>query len=211
MDHTAIRGRTFEFSGGRLCLDFANTVDARPTDHALDRLATYADLVAWSQQADIISAHEAHHLLRKATDRPGDVAVIFTRAIALREAIYRIFSALAGGHRPRANDVATLNAELSAAMRRIRIVPTGGGFAWAWTCDDEALDRMCWPVVRSAAEFLTSDARVTGRECAGLHCGWLFIDTSRNQSRRWCNMQVCGNRAKARRHYQRKKGGRTRA
>lgn len=79
-------------------------------------------------------------------------------------------------------------------------------FVWGWDDAAPALDRPLWPVARSLAELLTSDELPRVRECAADNCAWLFIDTSKNRSRRWCDMAVCGNRAKARRHYARARG-----
>jgi len=78
-------------------------------------------------------------------------------------------------------------------------------FAWGWDFYQAALDDIIWPVVRSAADLLTSDTLPMLRICAADDCQWLFMDTSKNQTRRWCNMKSCGNRAKARRHIERKK------
>ena len=195
----------FEFSGGHLCLDFANTVDDRPTDHSLDSIGSYGDLLAWSRQAGIFTEHEVRRLLRASRARSEEALVALARAKALREANYRFFSALAGHLEPPGADLAILNRELASAFRRACICPAGESYAWGWAADESALDRMLWDVVRSAAELLASGAWVTVRECARHDCGWLFIDTSRNHSRRWCNMQICGNRTKAARHYRRRK------
>ena len=65
---------------------------------------------------------------------------------------------------------------------------------------------MMWPIAHEAAELLTANELGRVRECPGPNCGWLFLDMSKNRSRRWCSMEVCGNAAKARRHYQRQKG-----
>jgi predicted RNA-binding Zn ribbon-like protein len=125
--------------------------------------------------------------------------------MALREAVYRIFSAVAGSRSPQPADLAILNATLAAALASLRIVTMGNGFIWVWGGGEEALDRVVWPVALSAAGLLTSGERRAVRECAATNCAWLFLDTTRNRSRRWCDMKVCGNRAKARRHYERKK------
>ena len=100
-------------------------------------------------------------------------------------------------------DLAALNAALSKVLANACLVPAEDGFAWAWGGEDAALRRVLWPIVRSAAELLTSDKLDRVGQCAGDSCGWLFLDTSRNRSRRWCEMEHCGNRAKARRHYRR--------
>lgn len=187
--------------GGELCLDFANTVDWHASDHPREFLTSYADLVAWGQHVGILTAQEAEGLLREASRRPAEAEAALARAIALREAIYRIFSAVVTGARPAASDLDILNAALREALAHMRIDPTPDGFAWAWAEAEAALARVLWPVARSAGELLTSAALGRVRRCADQDCGWLFLDRSRNRSRRWCDMKDCGNRAKARRHY----------
>lgn len=86
----------------------------------------------------------------------------------------------------------------------LRLIATDSSFAWEWTETDQ-LEFILWQVVRSTADLLTSPERDRIRECAGEDCGWVFLDLSRNRSRRWCDMEDCGNRAKAHRHYDRKK------
>jgi predicted RNA-binding Zn ribbon-like protein len=102
-----------------------------------------------------------------------------------------------------ADDLATFNSALSAALAQSQVIKTAEGFAWDWNAAEDALDRMLWPVMQDAADLLTSSALDRVGQCADDQCGWLFLDTSRNRSRKWCSMKDCGNRAKARRHYQR--------
>jgi predicted RNA-binding Zn ribbon-like protein len=199
MDNMGVPANTVKLVGGRLCLDFANTVGWHASDHPSERLRSYADLVAWSQQAGIVTDHEAQRLMEEAVHRPEAAAAVLDQAITLREGIYRIFSAVAGGRQLAADDLALLNAALTEALGHLRVVPSADGFKWAWASEQGALDRMLWPVVRSAAELLTEGELSRVRECAGDVCGWLFVDTSRNRSRRWCDMQDCGNVAKVRR------------
>ncbi|HSH12932.1 MAG TPA: CGNR zinc finger domain-containing protein, partial [Desulfurivibrionaceae bacterium] len=92
----------------------------------------------------------------------------------------------------------------AATLAQARLVPGEDHFEWGWS-DAGGLRRLLWPIVRSAAELLTSEKLERVGQCAGDSCGWLFLDTSRNRSRRWCEMEHCGNRAKARRHYRRQK------
>jgi predicted RNA-binding Zn ribbon-like protein len=120
----------------------------------------------------------------------------------LREAIFQVFVARARGALPPAGALRTLNKEQPTALARLRLVADGGGYRTEWE-DEDALDRMLWPVVRSAAELLTSDDLDRVRECAADNCAWLFLDRSKNRSRRWCDMAVCGNRSKVRRFRQR--------
>jgi predicted RNA-binding Zn ribbon-like protein len=189
--------------GGELCLAFANTADWHASDQPVELLTTYSELVAWSQQAGALSEREAQILLDEATRRPMEASAVLERSIALREAIYRIFSAISRGLSPEAEDMAALNEALSTAMAQSVITETEEGFAWDWTFAEDALDQMLGPVLHDAAELLTSSTLDRVGQCADDQCGWLFIDTSRNRSRKWCSMKDCGNRAKARRHYRR--------
>lgn len=191
--------------GGRLCLDFTNTIDGRNGRERVEYLNSYADLVAWSCHTDITTEAQAQRLLDAGERDAAAAAAVLRCALTLREALYRIFSE-AGRSAARARDLVAFNEALSAGMARARIVQTPEGFAWGWDRTGDALDQMLWPVVRSAAELLTSSDLARVRECPGKDsdCAWLFLDSSKNHSRRWCNMGSCGNRAKARRHYARR-------
>jgi predicted RNA-binding Zn ribbon-like protein len=99
-------------------------------------------------------------------------------------------------------DIEVLERELSNARDHERLSPSARAFVWTWD-DPNALDRVLWEVSRSAAELLTSDELSKLRLCGGDDCGWMFLDTSRNRSRQWCDMRDCGNRAKVRRFRER--------
>ena len=196
----------FELSAGRLCLDLPNTLGRRPTAEPIERLISYAHLVTWSRLAGLVDDAQAGALLDRAATRPDEAARVLRRAVALREAIYTAIHAVVNGEAVPDAAVATVNAEAARAGTHARIVAMDGGFAWGWDEEGPTLDRVLWPVARSAAELLTSSELPQVRECAADDCAWLFIDTSKNHGRRWCDMAVCGNRAKARRHYARTKG-----
>ena len=203
MDEAGTKDGTRKLLGGRLSLDFANTADWHGSDHPVETLTSFSELVAWSQQTGILSEHQAQQLLKVAARLPEDANAVLQRAIDLREVIYRIFSAISGGLAPQDDDLAAFNAELSRALAQSQIVMTAGGFGWERSGDGGALDQMLWSVAHDAADLLTSGELDRVGQCADDRCGWLFLDTSRNRSRRWCSMEDCGNRAKARRHYQR--------
>lgn len=194
------QGFLFELSGGNLGLDFANTVDKRPTSQPVELLRSFADLVSWARQAGALLGPEAARLTREASRHPREVLSVLDKARALREALFHAFAAAAAGrHVPKAA-LETLNPAMAQAFARLRLLPGDGrGARWAWA-DDRALDRMLWPVLRAAASLLTGDELPRVRECAADDCGWLFLDRSKNRSRRWCDMTVCGNRDKVRRH-----------
>jgi predicted RNA-binding Zn ribbon-like protein len=195
----------FELSGGALGLDFANTWSDRGRPET-EKLRGYADLLAFALQTGQLTAGEASRLGEWAERHPGEAATAFARCRELRESLYRIFSAVAARRAPPVADLERLNAALPEALARLRVERRGAGFIWTWRAPEapaEPLNAPLWPLLRSAAELLTADERQQVRECAGSDCTWLFLDRSRNRSRRWCEMKTCGNRAKARRHYHR--------
>jgi predicted RNA-binding Zn ribbon-like protein len=199
----------FDLSGGALCLDFANTLSGRGTQAEIEELGEYGHLVAWGRQAGVLDPDAVTALAELARNRPRQAEAVRRRAITLREAIFRIFARAASGEAPGEGDLAELNGSLGRALGHLRLSvgPTGAG--WGWEDDAPTLDRVLWPVAWSAAEMLTRRERLERvRECASGTCRWLFLDRSRNRSRRWCDMKVCGNRDKARRHYRKTKGRR---
>ena len=193
---------TFDLSGGALCLDFANTWSDRGRPET-DHLLAYADLLAFALQTELLSAGEADRLSGRAHREPQAAAAALALSRDLRETLYRSFSALAADRAPEAADLERLNAALPEALSRLRLERRGEELVWAWAAPDDPLETPLWPVLRSAAELLTAEERRRIRECAGSACTWLFLDRSRNRSRRWCSMETCGNRAKAHRHYHR--------
>ncbi|KAM3098265.1 CGNR zinc finger domain-containing protein [Phormidesmis sp. 146-12] len=191
---------------GWLCLNFVNTVDRQfdreATGYSEDWFTDYADLVAWGQQTQILSKPQVNRLLQFTAQQPDLANVVFEDAIALRETIYCIFSAIAAKQEVAKGDLDRLNTVLKEALPWQQLVSTAEGFVWTWV-DCDRLDCILWRVVRSASDLLTAKELKQVRECSGEDCGWLFVDTSRNRSRRWCDMETCGNRAKAHRHYER--------
>ncbi len=189
----------FELTGGRLCLDFTNTVDNRPSPRRRDLLRNYSDLISWSCQTGIVSGGQAKQLGRKASAHPQKAETVLRRGKELREAIYGVFSAIAHGRRPSASELDVLNKNLGQALSRSQVVRKNGGFSWELRASPGELGQVLWPVARSALNLLVSTELNTIRECAADDCAWLFLDGSRNRSRRWCDMKVCGNRSKIRR------------
>lgn len=148
-------------------------------------------------------------MLTAAARDPDGGAAAFEQAIRFREALYRVFAAIATGQSPGKDDLGAVNGVLAETLGRSRLASVDGGFAWAWDGEESGLDRPLWAVAYAAAALLTGPQLGRARVCPGAGCGWLFLDTSRNRSRRWCDMGICGNRAKARRHYQRRRAAKT--
>ena len=185
-----------------LCLDFANTAGWHASENPKEKLKTYNDLVTWANHAGILSEKEAKKLTGRAKREPAKAENMLQRAIELREAVYHVFSELAKGNPPSKKDMAVINLNLSRTMARSWLVQTEDGFIWSTSGGKEELDWLLDPIIRSAAELLTSDSLERVKECADDRgCGYLFLDKSRNKSRRWCDMADCGNRAKAQRFY----------
>ena len=193
--------------GGALCLDFTNTVDSRLVSEPGQHLRHYADLVRWGWHAGVLGEPQARRLLDAGARRPAQAAQTFAEAIVLRETIYRIFVAIARQGSPAPADLDGLHVAYCAALRHARLTRAMGGYEWRWA-EADILDRVTWPVVRSAVELLTSSDLARVKECANTaDCGWLFLDRSKNGSRRWCSMDDCGSRDKMRRQYARRKAG----
>ncbi|MFD8968211.1 CGNR zinc finger domain-containing protein [Streptomyces sp. NPDC059568] len=200
------QGRTKDFPrllGERLCLHFVNTVEGPASGDPVDFLSGYADLVRWSWHADAITEAESGRLLDEAGTRPGEAAEVYGRALALRAACDEVFRAVARSVAPGERDLGRIRTEYLAALAHARLCPAdGGGFEWSRSVESDDLGRVLWPVARSAVELLTGADFRRLKECPGAgDCGWLFYDTSRNGTRRWCSMEGCGSRVKMRRHY----------
>jgi len=196
-----------ELVGGALCLDFVNTVDPRHAANRFDYLSEYRALVAWARHAGAIEAAVAPGLLRRAARQPAAAREVLRRSIRLREVLYRIFAS-AMARRPPARDAFDrLNHELGWAIAAARLTRRRAGFVLQWGDDRPRLDQVLLPVIRSAVDLLVDGPLDRVRECPGPgNCGWLFIDLSKNASRRWCDMRTCGNRAKVHRYYTRIRG-----
>jgi predicted RNA-binding Zn ribbon-like protein len=194
----------FELTGGALCLDFANTMpDQKAPETRAEKLVTYADLLSWAVQSEELTVPDARKLLSAANHSPAKTAAALRRGRELRQSIYSIFSALARGNAPPTKDFDVLNRYWKNASVHASVGRSGDKFQKVWVMDEnDELDRPLWPVAASAAELLTSEELILARECGSDRCSWLFLDNSRNKSRRWCDMKTCGNREKAKRHYE---------
>ncbi len=198
---------TFDLLGGRLCLDFVNTVSGKRLLAPVERLGSYADLVGWAEQVQAVDGAGARALLERARRSPAEAARVHARALALREALFRLFVALAEGEPLAEEDLARLDAARAEALAHQHLVQGPGGATLAWEPPGGQLEAPLWPVVQSAVALLTQpQERERVRLCGMTYedgCGWVFLDETKNRRRRWCSRKDCGNRAKARRHYAR--------
>jgi predicted RNA-binding Zn ribbon-like protein len=189
----------------RLVLDFANTLSSRGSSQPGDLLKHYNDLITWSVQSGQIDVDKAQALMDYAYQVPEKGEQTLQRAILLREAIYHLIEAAKEKVTPQQGDLDTLNNELALAARHNKLAFHLDHFAWEWECTAKNLEQVVWPIAQAAANLLDSTYLKRIGICEDDTCRWLFYDSSKNHSRRWCDMDDCGNRAKARRHYARKK------
>lgn len=209
----------FKLVGGAASLDFVNTVSGRTRrpdkksgrDYAdfyhTDKLDTYADLLTWSLKAELIDEKETKRLLQIAEREPLETEKVFKRALILRESIYRLFKSVVEGWQPETGDLERLNRELATARKHQKFSASKSGFGFEWIDRENALDSMLWQICESAVEMLSTGDLTRIRQCGNDTCNWLFLDTSRNRSRQWCDMRDCGNLAKVRRFRQRHQHG----
>lgn len=200
MSGTTRRLETLELVGGALCLDFANTVNVRPAPEH-DYLLGYSDLVGWAQKVGILSPSLAGQLQKQAKKNASEAESVLHEARGMRELLYRLFSHIADGSEPDDGDKQVLMRAYGEAVSNGQLTKEDQHYKTAWNVG-RSLDAILWPIVHSAGELLLSEELRQVKECPS--CGWLFLDTSKNQSRRWCSMSTCGARDKMRRYHKRK-------
>jgi predicted RNA-binding Zn ribbon-like protein len=178
-----------EFCGGRLAVDFCNTVTpARPSDHN-DRLADIAGLLAWARRAGwALPNVQPEHVTT------GDLAAFRS----LRQRLRNLFAAAIDAVAPDPGDVDALDGAVLDAFSALRLTSGGAGESLVWRETAGPLDKLRHAIARDAADLLTAGELARLKRCPGELCGWLFYDASKNGTRRWCVMEDCGTRAKVR-------------
>ena len=204
MLHKLNMGLNLNLKSGHPVLEFTYTVSNHASEHPGEKLFNYEDLLAWTGKVGLLHEEQLQMLMSKAATQPEESAGIFTKSLELREAVYRIFVAKTKAKSPADRDLMILNSVLAPLTSDAQIVYRSGGFEWGWNFDENALEAPLWILALSAVDLLTSENLKLVGQCADEEgCGWLFVDTSKNHSRRWCDINDCGNRAKQRRYQQR--------
>lgn len=181
--------------GGALSLDYANTVDRDADDEhwqpdTSDVLTTRESLGIWAERMGLTVPRRAS---------TGELR----EARRLRDTVYRVFSATARGHAPRADDLDLIKRTYAAAVRTGTLRSGGDGWSWSWPAREPRVVRFA--VATDAVALLQDPERLARvSRCPGAHCGWLFLNASGR--RRWCAMSACGSREKSRRAYRRRTG-----
>jgi predicted RNA-binding Zn ribbon-like protein len=196
--HHGNRAGSLTLLGGHLALDFANTESGRNSSQHLNHLEKGADLVTWATHAKVITVDEealarstlqTHHALAHELLKQGH---------ALRDIIYRINADIADGKQPNQDGVRNLAEHYRRLLGVAEFDFIGGKYMWRWNVHRQLVAAILGPVALSALRLLTDQSPIRIKQCGGNCCGWLFYDATKNNSRRWCEMSVCGNRAKVR-------------
>ena len=197
-------GLNTDLKSGHPILEFTNTVGNHASDHPGEHLFGYGDLLAWMGNIGLLQEEQVQVLKRKAAAQSEESTSAFARSLELRESIYRIFVAQTKGESPAQDDLDVLNSVLKNLTGGAQIGQESGRFVWQWNFDETSLEAPLSIIVLAAVDLMTSENIKWVGQCADDGgCGWLFVDTSKNHSRRWCDINDCGNRAKQRRYLQR--------
>jgi predicted RNA-binding Zn ribbon-like protein len=192
-----IHAYEYELVGGHPVLDFLNTVQDWKAATLVDRLQDFADVLGFAVAAGVLRPSEARRLA-------GRTAPAVVRQLqGLRAALARVIDAIISSGTPTPSDLDLIARQASRAAEAARLKHVGGKVMRTITVDDAGLNVVGWRLADAAVALLTSDATSVVKSCP--KCGWFFLDMSKNRSRRWCRMQMCGSAVKSQRYYYRQK------
>ncbi len=185
------------FLGGNLSLDFVNTVHDRHEEPLRDLLQNYLDLVSWAYFGDAIDNSQKERLLQIGRENQEKANQIYNNALQLRETLYDFVVNMINQEEVSPANMQRINQRLSKAFSNLELAQLDNRYILDWNTENFELESVLWPIIRAFADLVTSEDRKRIKQCA--NCGYLFVDNSKNKSRRWCSMEICGNRVKARR------------
>lgn len=202
---------TMLLDSGCLCFDLANTVDSRNVASPYEYIRSYADLLKWSKRIKALpesrlkrleerSAREQHSTAGAAVPAQDEALAYFRKA---RETVYRFFSAMAAGRSPERETTDGFNGLMHETLQQLVFIPDNGRIHLDWIPDRLHLNEPVWAALKSAYDVLCTEDHKRIKECEA--CGWLFLDRTKNNRKRWCSPDTCGSADKARRYYHRKK------
>jgi predicted RNA-binding Zn ribbon-like protein len=192
------RAGSLDLVGGELAWDFTNTSSARGSAAHQEHLRDFDTLMQWAEHARIMPPSDCAYARAALAGHPRRSRRIFDRVIEMRELIWTIGTALAE-QRPVAGQLlAQLSATHAENLRHAEMKMRLGSYIWVWDPRRDIQAAILGPITLSALTLVMEKDLLRTRRCAGQDCGWLFFDTTKNKRRRWCEMRVCGNRAKVR-------------
>jgi predicted RNA-binding Zn ribbon-like protein len=190
--------------GGSIALDFANTQSGLGTESHLNHLREPEHVTVWIEHAGGLSKEDAARLRDELS--PAQSTALYARAIALRSAIYDVGAAIAAGSAPAEAALASLSSLHAGLLERADLAAAEDRCFWRWSVATAPIEAALGPIALAAVELFTHGDFSRIKQCGGHACGWLFFDATKNKGRRWCEMEVCGNRAKQRRLHARRRG-----
>ena len=201
------RAGSLTLIGGELAFDFTNTSSGRGGPTHQEHLRSAQNVVDWARHAKMLGPADAEWLRAAVSADQRLARLVLRGALDLRENIHAIAVEIAAGRpAPRAG-VEALARTHAACLARATLTPFEDRYVWSWTPKEHAPEALLGPIALSALTTLTQGDLSRIKQCQGEKCGWLFFDTTKNKSRRWCEMEICGNRAKQRRHSARARQG----
>lgn len=197
------RAAVLPLVGSELAFDLTNTSSGRGGPRWLEHLQSAENVIDWARHAKVLTQKDHGQLHRLLATNRRLATRLLTRTRALRDLIYAVAVAIASGSGPRGTDMDRLVQIHAECLVRARLVPSGTAFAWVWDPAEQPVEAILGPVALSTMSLLSGSDLSRIKQCPGDHCGWLFFDTTKNKRRRWCEMEVCGNRAKQKRRRRR--------
>jgi predicted RNA-binding Zn ribbon-like protein len=199
------RAGSLDFVGCELALDFTNTSSGRNSPTHQEHLHGFKDLLAWVEHAKVVSPEDCSRIRGSISEGSNVATTTFASALDTREVIWRIATALAEGR--------VVNDDLRQRLVALHALSLGhagmelrnSAYIWAWDARRDVRSAILGPIALSALTLLMERDLSRTKRCEGADCGWLFLDTTKNKTRRWCEMRVCGNRSKVRAARLRKK------
>jgi len=200
-DHPS--AETFKCPAGEFALDYCNTGQGVRGSRGIEWFKSFGELLSWLEASGVVGRKQATTLRTRAEASPEQAAKVFARALGLREAIARALIAKTEEKKPAEEDLRLIEREYARTAPCGRLMPSDEGFRWTVDAEADELDAVLRPVLESAVSLMTSERMKRLRRCGNTTCYWLFLDQTKNCSRRWCEMKSCGNLMKVRRHRER--------
>jgi predicted RNA-binding Zn ribbon-like protein len=188
----------FKLYAGHPALELVNTLDLRFSAHAQELIPGYRDLLRLAAQLELLTAEQARRLARTVSER--DAQRVLASTVELREALASVFYTWIEGGKPPAAELETLQKHFQAAAVHRSLQAGDAHLAWSWAGAEREAEFPLWKLAQAAADLLVSSDAERVKDCGDPTCRWLFLDLSKNHTRRWCDMKTCGNRMKARRY-----------
>ena len=191
----------FKLYAGHPALELVNTLDLRFSAQAVDLIPTYRDLLRLTTQLELLTAEQARKLGRTVGEE--DAQRVLASTVELREALAAVLYGRIDGGKPPAAQIQILEQQFHAAGLHRRLLAGESHLEWSWSGVERQAEIPLWMLAQAASDLLVSSDAEIIKDCGAPTCRWLFLDVSKNHTRRWCDMKTCGNRMKARSHHAR--------